>query len=171
MNWNRGLLRLWVLITVLWLGFVGYLASDVFLKRVPFRGDYQYEIQTKDMPWNIDWSKPLYEIIYAPGKGLFPDAFSPVDEKYIQEWDARVKAGNLIRLDFSDSSALYLNAGLSKQDQEYLSRLFWDRRWRRYWSKIAPWLAGAFGPPLSLLILGFAIGWVRRGFATHGATP
>ena len=101
---------------------------------------WQYIKQPKEMPWNTDWSKPFYEIIYPPGKGRFPDEFAPVEEEYIQKWDEDVKAGKKVTIEFPDFSDLYLDAALTKQDQEYLSNLFWQQCWYRYWSKIAPWL-------------------------------
>jgi hypothetical protein len=165
MNWKLGLFRLWVLATVLWLLGVGYFAFKAFHVPLPLRGDYQYSVQIKEMPWNTDWSKPLYEIIYPPGKGPFPDEFPAVGEEYIQKWDEDVKAGKTIRIEFPDSSNLYLNPALTEQDQTYLANLFWQNRWYRYWSKIAPWLATAFGPPIAVLLLGLGLIWVRRGFA------
>jgi hypothetical protein len=92
MNWKQGLIRLWALTSILWLLVVGYLASGVFFKPLPFRGDYQYVVQTKEMPWNIDWNKPYYETCYAPGNGRTPDSFATVDEQYIQQLDEHTKA-------------------------------------------------------------------------------
>ena len=60
---------------------------------------------------------------------------------------------------------LYLSAEFTKADQTYLSNLFWQQRWYRYWKKSAPWLEVALLPPAALLILGLALGWVSRGFA------
>jgi hypothetical protein len=166
MNWKLGLFRLWVLATVLWLLGVGYFAFQPFHVPAPFGGNFQYVTQLKEkLPWNADWTKPRNEIIYPPGKGHSPDEFAPVEEQYIQEWDKAVKAGKMIRIEFPDSSNLYLDAELTKQDQTYLTNLFWQQRPYRYWSKIAPWLAWAFGPPIALILLGLGIAWVRRGFA------
>jgi hypothetical protein len=63
-----------------------------------------------------------------------------------------------------DGSRLFLNAELTESDQNYLSKLFWEQRWRRYSSKISPWLGLFIGPPIGVLIFGFAVSWVRRGF-------
>jgi len=120
MNWKLGLFRLWFLATALWVLGVGYFAFLAFDKPTPFRGDYQYSEQLKDVPWNTDWSKPLYEIIDPPGKGRFPDEFSPVEEKYIEQWDADVKAGKMVIIEFPDFSSLYLSAQLTKEDQTYI---------------------------------------------------
>jgi hypothetical protein len=165
MNWKLGFSRLWIFATIVWLLGVGYFTLSAFDKLAPFRGDYQYSVQTKEMPWNIDWSKPLYDIIDPPGKGRFPDEFSAVEQQYIQQWDKDVKAGKMVTIEFPDLSTLYLSSELTKADQAYLSNLFWRTRWHRYWSKISPWLAWAFLPPLTLLVLGLALAWVSRGFA------
>ena len=164
MNWKQGLFRFWLLAAVLWLLGSGYLAYGTFARPAPFSGDFQYDVQTKDMPWNTDWSKPLYETIYPPGKGPWPDSFSPVESQYIEEWGKDVKLGRLVTIDFPDHSILYLSAALTKDDRAFLANLFWEQRWHRYWSTIARWLGAAFGPPAATLVLGIAMAWVLRGF-------
>lgn len=164
MNWKRGLLRTWLLISAIWVLIVGYLATDVFLKPVPFGGNYQYVRPIKEMPWNTDWSNSYYETHHAPGRGPFPDSFSTLEDRYIEEWDKHVKAGTMHRISFPDRSTLYLSVELTEADQTYLSRLFWDQRWTRYFEQVWPWLRLALGPPLAALILGSALGWVVRGF-------
>jgi hypothetical protein len=162
--------RLWALTAGLWLLGAGYFAFHAFNKPAPFSGNYQYVFQTKDMPWNIDWSKPLYDIIIPPGKGRFAKEFVTVEDKYIQQWDVDVKAGKMVRFSFPDTSILYLETGLTSEDEEYLRNLFWQQRGYRYSLKVTPWLAVTLGPPLALLLLGFGILWVVRGFVkTRGA--
>jgi hypothetical protein len=161
MTWKRGLIRLWALTSILWVFGIAY-ASGVFFKHLLFGSDYQYVVQSKETPGNIDWSKPFYETCYAPGHGRFPDEFTTVDD--IQEWNTRVKAGQVDRVEFPDYSSLYLPASLTDEDAKYLAKIFWHQRWNRYVYRVLPWLASAFGPPLLVLILGFAIAWVSRGF-------
>ena len=164
MDWKRGLFRLWVLGSILWLLVTGYSAVHVFLKPAPFGGNYQYVEQTKEVPRNVDWSKPYYDIICAPGKGRFADEFSGVDDYVIQDWDKSVKIGDRISVEFPDFTVLYLSSALIESDREYLCGLFWQQRWWRYSSKISYWLSLTFGPPLVALFLGRAIGWVLYGF-------
>ncbi|MDQ6701645.1 MAG: hypothetical protein M3Z96_00275 [Pseudomonadota bacterium] len=165
MNWKHDLIRLWALTSILWLLVVSYLASGVFFKPLPFQGDYQYVVQTKEMPWNIDWNKPYYETCYAPGKGRFPDKFTTVDdEQYIQQFDEGRKAGKLALIEFPDNSRLYMPEELTETDKNYLAKLFFEQRWYRYVWKISSWLVSAFGLPLLVLIFGFAIAWVSGGF-------
>jgi len=164
MNWKLGLFRLWVLASALWLAHIGYSASGEFLRFAPFGGNYQYVVQTKEMPWVTDWKKPFYEIAYAPKDGKFPQEFSDVGDEYIQDWDKRVKDGNITKIEFPDFTFLYLSSELTKDDATYLSQLFWRGRWLRYSKKIAYWLFSAFGPPLIALLCGLALRWVFLGF-------
>src|SRR5215471_17469931 len=106
MYWERGLLRLWALGTILWLLATGYSALHAFLKPAPFGGNYQYVVQPKEVPWNVDWSKPYYDIIYAPGKGKFADEFAAVDDDVIQGWDKSVETGHRISVQFPDLTIL-----------------------------------------------------------------
>jgi len=65
-----------------------------------------------------------------------------------------------------DHSSLYLDTQLTKEDQEYLAKAFWDQRWRRYASFAKIWVPILVVPPIALFILGWAILWVCRGFKT-----
>jgi hypothetical protein len=164
MNWTQGLFRIWLLFSVLWLAAVGDFASKAFWVPVPFYGNYQHSPQIKEMPWKTDWSKPYYEITDAPGKGKFPESFATLDDQYVEKWDEDVKAGRTVEIDFPDGAHLYLTAQLTKDDQKLLANLFWEQRWRRYADKILPWLALAFGPPLTLILGAIAVKWIARGF-------
>jgi len=164
MNWRQGLFRVWLVLSAVWLFSVLYLASDIFLKPYPFAGDYQYQIQTKTMPWDTDWKKPLYDIINAPGKGKFPDQFSVIEAQYIDGFNKSVKDGNDIKIEFPDMSRLIISSQFTLTDRDYLSKIFWDQRWSRYFWRIVPWGCWAFGPPVALLCIGFVILWIRRGF-------
>jgi hypothetical protein len=164
MNWSRGLFRIWLLSSLLWLAVISYWASSVFLVPRPFAGSYQYSWPLKEKPWDTDFSKPFYEIAYPPGKGEFPDSFDPVEDEYIQQWDADVKAGKMVTIDFPDGASLYLSSQLTKDDQRLLSQEFWSDRWHRYASKLLPWLKLAFGPPIALFLAGLATRWIGRGF-------
>jgi hypothetical protein len=164
MNWKLGFFRLWVLASALWLAHVGYSASGEFLRNAPFGANYQYVIQTKEMPWQIDWKKPFYEIAYAPGDAKFPTEFAELDSKYAEEWDKHVKNGVMTKIEFPDFTFLYLPSDLTKEDQTYLSNLFWRRRWLRYWEKISYWLLMSFGPPIIALLSALALRWIYLGF-------
>jgi hypothetical protein len=161
MDWKRGLFRFWVLGSALWLLAIGYFATKEFLRPAPFGGNYQYVVQFKEMPGHTDSSKPFYEIAYAPSKGRFPDEFDRLDDAVIEQWD---KDGRVVKIEFPDSTFLYLRSDLTENDQTYLADLFWKQRWSRYAKKIASWMSLAFGLPVIALLLGLAIRWVIYGF-------
>jgi hypothetical protein len=155
---------------LVWIASVCYFAFGIFSKPYPFAKAYQNQVQTKDMPWDIVFKKPLYEIINAPGKGKFPDAFSVIDPQYMDEFSKRLKDGSEIQINFPDLSHLMLSSEFTTSDREYLSRIFWQQRWWRYCAKLAPWLGWGLGPPVCLLLFAFAALWVRRGFVRQSAT-
>jgi len=103
-------------------------------------------------------------LLTRQAKGNFPESFDSLDDEYIQKWDADVKAGRTVEIEFPDRAHLYLTAQLTEDDINLLSKLFWEQRWNRYASKILPWLALAFGPPLMLLLGAAVIKWIARGF-------
>jgi hypothetical protein len=167
MNWKRGLVRVWITASVSLLIVVGVFAAHEFSKAFPFGRTFQYSEQTREMPWNTDWSKPFYARSFAPSKGNFPESFPELEEQYVQDWDRDVKNGKLVSAEFPDHTLLYLNAEISKADQDLLGSLFWQQRWKRYLHKVYPWVSWAFWPPLIVLLLGFMLNWVRMGFSTR----
>jgi hypothetical protein len=72
----------------------------------------------------------------------------------------------MIHRTMPDRSSLYLDARLTKEDQDYLVAAFWDQRWSRYASFAKIWVPILIVPPIVLFILGWAILWVCRGFKT-----
>jgi hypothetical protein len=164
MNWKRGLFRLWVLSSVLWLLGTGYSSLHALLRPAPFAGNFQYVLQLKEAPWNIDSGKSFYDRIYAPQKGKFPDEFSSVGDDVIKDWDKSVKNGKMITVEFPDSTVLHLSSELTESDRTYLENLFWKQRWWRYSDKVLPWAIWVCGPPLFALLFGLAIKWVLHGF-------
>ena len=75
MNWAKGLFRIWLICSVIWFPAIGYFACKVFWAPIPFFGNYQNNVQIREMPWKTDWTKPYYEIAYPPGKGKFSGEF------------------------------------------------------------------------------------------------
>ena len=168
MNWKSGLFRIWLVCSVLWLAVIGYQVNRTFNVPAPFFGDYQYSMQTKEMPWKIDWSKSIYEIAYPPGKGTFPETFFLMTYDLVEKWDAEVAAGRMMTIKFPDRTNLYISSQYTKEDQETLSRIFWEQRWSRYLEKIWPWLALAFAP-LYVLLAAALIGWITNGFRSRSS--
>jgi hypothetical protein len=54
---------------------------------------------------------------------------------------------------------------MTKVDQDYVAKAFWNQRWGRWATEALPWVAGAVAPPIILLLLGSFLFWVFRGFA------
>ncbi|WP_376100822.1 hypothetical protein ACE7GA_26425 (plasmid) [Roseomonas sp. CCTCC AB2023176] len=163
MSWGRGLFRLWVFVSALWLVTVG-VSLALELKEGMFAGNYQYVMQLRTQPWETDFNHPIYEIAHPPGQGPFPEKFMPVDWQHLADWNSRVSDRNMVKMDFPDRTALYLSAQWSEADQTQLSRMFWEGRWWRYADRLWPWAIRAVAPPLVLLSLWMAVGWVLRGF-------
>lgn len=71
----------------------------------------------------------------------------------------------MIQVDFPDKSTLYLSAELTKEDQNFVCREFWEQRWERWGAEALPYFMWAVMPPLMLLVLGGFLYWVIQGFA------
>jgi hypothetical protein len=167
MNVGRGLFRAWILITALWI--VGMTCMGYFAMYDEMRhSKWQYVHQVrKEIDMNkFDWSRPYYENFQSPSGEKLAVTFSQLGYQYVDKWDELVKEGELIRKKMPDESFLYLDTYLKKDDEEYLSRAFWDQRWQRYLKHVKLWSAIVLIPPLVLLILGWALLWVGRGFKT-----
>jgi hypothetical protein len=129
---------------------------------------YQWVVlMRKDVkePWKLFQDLPLYQIAVSPSKDSRAVSFNNLDYEYWTQWNKDVDAGKTVLVNFPDSSKLYLNAELTKEDQTYLSKAFWDQRWERWGAMSLPFLGAIFLPPLALLLLGAFLVWVGRGFA------
>jgi hypothetical protein len=143
MNWRRGLWRIWIGLTVLWLVGVGYLCLSEFSKTSPFAGQFLVKTPTQE--------------------GLSPQ-FAQLEEPYHMDWENSVKEGKLIVVQFPDHARLYLSSQLTPDDQENLAEAFHDQRWVRYGAKISAWLGLAIGVPLAALCLGMSMFWIVERF-------
>lgn len=168
-NVTRGLFRLWLVASATWLALVGFVIwQDV---RTATQGRYQFIVQMRDGVSNPSdeesISKPFLEVFRRPSEGKFPPAFDRVEYRYQDGFDASVKAGNMVLVDFPDSTSLYVNTAFEKADQDLVARLFWDARWQRRWTAFRD-MSGivllALIPPLLLLGLWFVGRWVVAGF-------
>jgi hypothetical protein len=167
MNVRRGLWRIWIFVTVLWVIGASALAYFLLPENIA-RKSYSYIYNTrKDPTWmnEQNWPKDLYKVMISPSKEKLTPDFSLGEYQYPSGWDEEVKQGTMISAEFPDKSRLYLSAQLTKEDQNYVSQAFWDQRWKRWGMDALPFVAGAFLPPIVLLILGSFMVWVGRGFA------
>jgi hypothetical protein len=119
----------------------------------------------KDIDINkVDWSKPYYENMRSPSKEKLSVTFSKVDYEFVDIWNKRVKDGDMVIVPMRDGSTLYLETDLTKADQHYIAAAFRNQRWSRYLNVTKTWIAILLVPPIILLILGWALLWVARGF-------
>jgi hypothetical protein len=143
MNWWRGLWRIWIGLTGLWLVGAGYLCVSEFSETSPFAGHF---------------------LVKSPSQEGVSPQFSRVENQYFVDWENSVKEGKLIVVQFPDHARLYLSSQLTNDDQEYLAGAFHDQRWARYVANISAWLSLAIGVPLAALFLGLGTFWVVQGF-------
>jgi hypothetical protein len=166
MNVKRGLWRAWIFISVLWvLGAVLLSASMIpssFAKKYSYI--YQMRSDVPD-PNKVDWTKNFYDLMQSPSSNMLSSTFDVVSYSNGLTWDEDVKKGTLISAEFPDNSKLYLSAQMTKDDQNYVAKQFWNQRWWRYGSDIIPFAAWTVAPPIVLLIIGSFLVWVVRGFA------
>jgi hypothetical protein len=168
MNVGRGLLRAWILVTVLWCVGVGALAyASVHADVSHWKWQYLHQMRDREHvgePWNVDWKRPYYEIFRSPSVEKLAVSFDELGSEYVASWNQHVTEGTMTTDRFPDGSMLYLDTYLTKVDQQYLARAFWDQRWWRYVEIGKMWTAVLAGPPIALFILVWALLWVGRGF-------
>jgi hypothetical protein len=159
MNVSRGLLRAWIVISVLWIGSLGAMAYWTVPDSLWKRWQYVHEVRQDIDLDKVDWTRPYYDTMLSPSAEKLTVSFAKLD---YGQWDKYVSTMTIIS--FPDSSELYLDASLTEADKQYIARAFWVQRWWRYLDVGKPWLARLLGPPIALLALGWALLWVGRGF-------
>jgi len=141
---KRGLFRLWVVLSVCWVGGITAVGVPMAIQQVK-TGTYKL---SKDSTAK----SPIFE--HA----------NPFD-KYDGGW---------IEVQIPDGSELYLYQPPAldhsvelhlENEQQSLVDEFRRQRWWRYWGFAWPWLTATFLPVISLLVLGRALLWVADGFS------
>jgi hypothetical protein len=166
MNVRRGLWRAWIFVSVLWIIGTAALAFLILPENMAKRYQYVYTMRTDvGDPNKVDWSKDFYALMQSPSRNMLTASFDILGYQYVSAWDEDVKKGTMIVAEFPDNSKLYLSSQMTKEDQDYVAKQFWNQRWRRYGSDALPFIAGAIVPPVLLLLLGSFVLWVVRGFA------
>jgi hypothetical protein len=170
MNVGRGLFRAWIFVSVLWLCGIGLIAYTEMPRQIssPIWG--YVHIVRKEIDMNkADWKRPYYDNMRSPSAEKLPVEFHKVEYEHVASWNDDVRAGKMTVLDEPDGSHLYLSTEMRKQDQNYLSEAFWNQRWSRWIEASKYWMLGILGPPVMLLIIGWGLFWVGRGFKTGKA--
>jgi hypothetical protein len=166
-NLRRGLLRVWIVAAILWIISVSCLALVSVSEATSWRWQYVAEILEDGVSRGRFDLNPYDYVFVAPSKSKFPASFDKVEHNYIDSFEESVTKGELVRIMFPDSTSLYIWARYPKNEQELVSSWFWDARWKRRWSLLREqsWLLPvALIPPLILLMIGFVVRWILKGF-------
>jgi hypothetical protein len=113
-------------------------------------------------PWQIDYSKPFYEIMRSPAAEKLSVTFFTVDWQRKRDFDNDPK---IVTVEMPDGSRIYMHADYNDADRKYIARQFWDQRWSRYADAARIVALWALVPCVILFILGYAVLWVGRGFS------
>jgi hypothetical protein len=163
MNVARGVFRLWIFVTALWIVCVGFAAYVNVLGKLS--GTWGYVGEVRDEPWKLDWSRPYYENHRSPSKEKLNPQFHAVRDEHVDGWVKSLNEGKMEVL-YDQKNKLYLDSALTKDDQNYLLEEFKKQRWLRWIEASQYWALGIFGPPIALFVFGWAVLWVGRGFKT-----
>jgi len=166
MNVGRGLFRAWLLVSILWALGAGFIAYTI-LAPEKLHGSYQPTVvmkkgATAEQVEKIDFSKPFYDFGVSPSQSHLRIKFSAdtISPEGRSQFD---------QVEFPDGSRLYLPAGYSLADKNYISGQFWHQRWSRWGDAVAIIAAWAFAPCILLFIFGYSLLWVGRGFKRDAA--
>ena len=88
--------------------------------------------------------------------------FVLINHEKRDEWNAKAKAGNVLKVDFADGSILLLPDRFDAEDLQFLKEAFWSQRWQRWSEGVWVKLFIVFGVPLMLLGGGLAVGSFRK---------
>lgn len=165
-RWGRGLMRLWAVVTVLWLAVSVYsvVVPHYFTEAPPgppSAAEMQKNVQDQldCLAYKADKSatKPWME--YKCDKIVGQDPRSDIT---IQDAD-----NGTLRISLSDDEQIVgvpKNAS-AKQIADKLHRHFAEEASKRFYEPVPRDALLVLGPPVILLLLGLAGSWVLRGFA------
>jgi hypothetical protein len=161
MNIGRGLFRAWLLVSILWIVGAGFTTYTIVAPDT-LNGRYQPTVimkkgTTPEQVNKIDFGKPFYDFGVSPAQLNSTIVFS-------RDQIGQTGLSQIIDVDFPDGSHLYIPAGYSEADKNYISKQFWDQRWSRWASAAGLIAARAFVPCIVLFIFGYSLLWVGRGF-------
>lgn len=116
MNVSRGLFRVWIVVSVLWLlGTIALAWSELPSQIAGTRYSYVYEIRDDIDVSKIDWNKSIYELMRSRSRENLSPKFAQLEREYWSDWDKRVENGTIRRLQYPHGK-LYLDGGLTQAD-------------------------------------------------------
>lgn len=162
MSWGRGFFRVWVVLSVVWIGFVAYIYAPSVKTPTQYLGGYPVAQDEDQKPKHID---------------QFSDDFSALEAGAIAK---RVRQYELdLGPDFP--SPVQMFGSMSMTEDEFTRRLKGQIDYIR--ADLKTWIAGkrmekiieatevALGVPLGFLVAGFAVHWILRGFRSPKPHP
>jgi hypothetical protein len=162
MNYRRGWLFVWVCISFFWITAAVMIHSNTW---VQFSSQWQavYPLRADLEPWKPEWkfkdpsARPLYEIIRSASQEKLPLKFEYLGWQGGSKWNQYLNGQPWTRYPLVDTSTLYLNQQLTREDKSYYLDEFWAQRWTRWEASLKPLAGWALIPPFFLLLgLGLA---------------
>jgi hypothetical protein len=144
---KRGLLRAWVVIAIAWIGVMTWWWVDNAIEAAAFRWDCWDQLKwpngTSIAPWELregkDFPNDDYWRKYGGGITLASER---------EQWLAAARQ----KLKDCEAVPPSLRQQVSSFRRQVSLKV------------VAGFLAAALGPPIALLIAGYVIGWIARGF-------
>ena len=141
MNVKRGLLRVWIVLSLAW-----WAGGAV-------------------MTWSDGWS--IYQTEYVYGPSI--DTFKPIEYSDLDYFKEAVKRGLYIQTAFADGSTLMTAndqklADLSPRFLAYRHAL----KASHFWETVREYSPGVLLPPFVVLLLAYVIAWIVAGFRRDG---
>lgn len=146
MNWNKGLLRVWLVAALLWAAAVAGYGAVALSGRPVASGLYAYS---------------------AAAEAFVPQRLA-VTDGLLEDGVAR---GVIARIDLDDRTTLFAPRALGEERLEELTRRFQDEHAPVGARALLPWALGALLPPVVILLAGLLLAWILRGFRRGAATP
>ncbi|MCW2239886.1 hypothetical protein [Azospirillum canadense] len=141
MNWNKGLLRVWLVAAVLWAAAVGGYGAVALGGRPAASGLYAYS---------------------AAAEGFVSQQLA-VTDGVLEDGVAR---GVIARIDLDDRTTLFAPRDLGEERLREITRRFQDEHAPAGARALLPWALGALLPPVGILLAGLLLSWILRGFRT-----
>jgi hypothetical protein len=168
MNLGRGLFRSWIFLSAVWITVVGVGAYIYLPKKLAGNWGYVAQMRGDIAPWKADWSRPYYENTRSPSLEKLHPEFHVIGDENIDGWNKSLNEGRM-EIMHDGTATLYLDAALTKDDQNYLLEEFKKQRWSRWFDAVRYWVLAGFIPPLVVFALGYGALWVARGFKQANA--
>ncbi|MBP2295976.1 hypothetical protein [Azospirillum rugosum] len=140
MNWNKGLLRVWLVAAVLWAAAVaGYGAMALGGRPAAASGVYAYSTAAEAfVPQQL-----------AVTDGVLEDG---------------VVRGVIVRIELDDHTTLFAPRDLGEDRLREITQRFQDQHAPVGARALLPWALGALLPPVGILLAGVLLSWILRGF-------